>query len=123
MNESTNEDLGRRVVEVSGAPKDRLVPGAMTVVIRDDVPMIHCGDSPSYRTVRINLTDEQRQAMALHWTGSQGGTDIWEVISKAIVETEPVTSMNDRRKERAEIERRGLGRSAIERPGSGGLKS
>ena len=77
---------------MNGAPKDRLVPGAMTVVIRDDSPMIHCGDSPSYRTVRIDLTDEQRRAIALHWTGRQGETDIYEVISKAIIETEPVTT-------------------------------
>lgn len=31
----------------------------LTVTIRDDSPMIHCGDSPSYRSVQIELTPEQ----------------------------------------------------------------
>ena len=33
--------------------------GVLTVIIRDDSPVIHCNDVPSYRTVRIELTTEQ----------------------------------------------------------------
>jgi hypothetical protein len=62
------------------APKTRLPGAALTVVIRDDSPMIHCGDSPSYRTVSITLGDEQRQRMAF-----RNGN---EEISRAIIEPE-----------------------------------
>lgn len=31
----------------------------LTVILRDDSPMIFCGDSPSYRSVQVELTDEQ----------------------------------------------------------------
>jgi hypothetical protein len=39
------------------APKTRLPGAVLTVIIRDDSPMIHCGDSPSYRTVSITATN------------------------------------------------------------------
>lgn len=38
----------------------------LTVVIRDDIPMIQCGDSPSYRSVQIDLTLEQMRLLRLH---------------------------------------------------------
>lgn len=50
-----------------------------TVIIRDDNPMIHCGDTPSYRTVRFALTDEQSASIALR--------DM-EEISRVILEQE-----------------------------------
>lgn len=31
----------------------------LTVVLRDDAPLVHCGDTPTYRTISIQLTDEQ----------------------------------------------------------------
>ena len=50
----------------------------LTVVIRDDSPMVHAGDSPSYRTVRVTLTGEQVEALALRHG--------MEAYSRAIVE-------------------------------------
>ena len=35
----------------------------LTVVLRDDAPLVHCGDSPSYRTIQIELTDSQHEAI------------------------------------------------------------
>lgn len=61
-------------------------PPYLTVVIRNDAPMVHCGDSPSYRTVRVILTEQQRAAIKLEWVGSQGGNDFYEEVSKAIIE-------------------------------------
>jgi len=62
-------------------------PGTkLTVVLRDDAPLIHCGDSPSYRTVVIELTSEQEQSIMLRRTGSDGGTPIVESVSKLILE-------------------------------------
>ena len=37
----------------------------VTVIIRDDSPMLHRGDSPSYRSVAIDLTPEQVQRIGL----------------------------------------------------------
>jgi hypothetical protein len=58
----------------------------LTVILRDDSPMIHCGDSPSYRSVQINLTPEQCEALKPRWTGSSAGVDEYESISKAFIE-------------------------------------
>lgn len=38
----------------------------ITVVIRDDTPLIHCGDTPRYRTTTFELTDAQVQALRLN---------------------------------------------------------
>ena len=58
----------------------------MTVIIRDDSPMIHCVDSPSYRAVRVPLTDEQIEMLKLRHVGSVGSIDYYEAISRAIIE-------------------------------------
>jgi len=58
----------------------------LTVIFRDDGPMIHCGDSPAYRSVQINLTPEQCAAITPRKTGSNGGRDEYEEISKAFIE-------------------------------------
>lgn len=63
------------------------LPGkTLTVMIRDDAPMIHCNDSPSYRSVRIELTDEQRDSIGLRATGVTSGNPIYESISKCWLE-------------------------------------
>jgi hypothetical protein len=48
--------------------------------------MIHCGDSPDYRSVQVDLTPEQVAAIAPRKTGSSGGQDEYESISKAFIE-------------------------------------
>lgn len=64
---------------------EKLPPDTMTVIIRDDAPIVFSGDSPSYRSVRIKLTQEQRKALIL--SGSYDcGNIIWEDISRVIIE-------------------------------------
>lgn len=58
----------------------------LTVVFRDDGPMIHCGDCPSYRSVQITLTDEQVQALARRPTHSSGATQFHETVSRVFIE-------------------------------------
>jgi hypothetical protein len=58
----------------------------LTVVIRDDGPLVFCGDVPSYRTVRIDLTTEQEALIDLREVGVNCGQAIHEQISRAILE-------------------------------------
>lgn len=67
--------------------KGPIYPGnKLTVIIRNDAPMIHCGDSPSYRSVQIALTEEQMQKLRLNYAHSSGGNDFHEDISKCFIE-------------------------------------
>jgi hypothetical protein len=68
--------------------QEQKLPGnILTVVIRNDAPLIHCGDCPSYRSVRIELTDEQLNLLGLKWTSSSGKDDYYEEISRCFIET------------------------------------
>ena len=58
----------------------------LTVIIRNDAPMVLCGDSPSYRTVVIDLTKKQKQQLELRETYRSGKIQYYEDISKAILE-------------------------------------
>jgi hypothetical protein len=58
----------------------------LTVILRNDAPMIHCGDCPAYRSVQVVLTPEQCTAIAPRKTGSSGGIDEYEDISRAFIE-------------------------------------
>ena len=58
----------------------------LTVIFRNDAPMIHCGDSPSYRSLAIELTKEQCDALAVRKTGSSGTRIEHECISKCFIE-------------------------------------
>ena len=63
------------------------IPGTkLTVIIRDDSPLIHCGDTPSYRHVTIDLTQEQMDAILVKATSTSMGKEIFESISKAFIE-------------------------------------
>jgi len=66
----------------------RLPGPILTVVIRDDSPAIHLGDSPRYRSVRLRLTEEQRAMIGLRWTGKSGTADKFESVSKCFIEPE-----------------------------------
>lgn len=59
----------------------------LTVAIRDDSPMIFCGDSPSYRLVEIELTEEQASKIVLRSTGSGNGSTVREEISRCYLTT------------------------------------
>ena len=58
----------------------------LTVLLRNDAPMIFAGDSPSYRTVTIELTEEQAQKITLKYCGKSPNGDIHEEISRCILE-------------------------------------
>ena len=58
----------------------------ITVVIRDDSPMIFCGDSPKYRTVVVKLNEEQEKLLECKKVGCQCNTDIYEAYSQCILE-------------------------------------
>ncbi len=68
--------------------KPRPAGRVLTVIIRNDAPMVLCEDSPSYRSVRITLTDEQVAALQLHATGQSGPTVYRESVSRCILEPE-----------------------------------
>lgn len=65
---------------------EKYLGGTLTVVIRDDSPMFHCGDCPSYRTVVLQLTDEQISALKLMESSRSGETIYYESISRAVLE-------------------------------------
>ena len=60
----------------------------LTVVYRDDSPMIHCGDSPSYRSTQIELTSEQTKVLAPRVSYQQGEHTYYEAISRCFIEPE-----------------------------------
>ena len=68
------------------APKK--CPPLLTVVFRDDGPLVHCEDSPSFRSVTIELTDAQRIALSRHTVGHWSGADQYEAISRCFIEPE-----------------------------------
>jgi hypothetical protein len=72
--------------------ESKLGPKTLRVIIRNDAPMIFCNDSPSYRSVEIELTPLQRKKMALQYVGTNCGTQIFEGISKTFFD-DPITEV------------------------------
>lgn len=60
----------------------------LTVILRNDGPMVCAGDCPSYRSVRVDLTPEQCAAIELRHTHSTGGNDYHEEISRCFIEAD-----------------------------------
>lgn len=58
----------------------------LTVIIRDDSALIHCGDMPTYRRVTITLSEYQIGKLMLKATAKSGGTDIYESVSNCFLE-------------------------------------
>jgi len=58
----------------------------LTVVLRDDAPNIHLGCSPAYRSVTIQLTDEQLERLALKHTHRSAGVKYFEEIAMCFLE-------------------------------------
>ena len=58
----------------------------IVVSIRDDSPMIFCGDSPFYRIVEIELTEEQKKKLKLKKIGTTDNSgDIYEKYSRCYI--------------------------------------
>jgi len=66
--------------------KSKLPGNKLTVIIRNDAPVIYCNDAPNYRSVTIELTNEQLQKLALRWIETSGGCEHYETISKCFIE-------------------------------------
>jgi hypothetical protein len=58
----------------------------LTFFVRNDAPMINFGDSPTYRTVTIELTEEQVKKINLKVTHESGTMPCYEEISRCFVE-------------------------------------
>ncbi len=61
-------------------------PKILTVVIRNPSPFIHMQEPPTHRTVRLVLTDEQRELLSMRWVGSSGKVQHFEEIASIIDE-------------------------------------
>lgn len=60
--------------------------GRLTFVLRNEAPFIHMSEPCTYRTVRIELTPEQLEQVALRYTDTCGRIDHYEMISQIIME-------------------------------------
>lgn len=58
----------------------------LTVIIRDDGPLIHANASPSYRSVHIQLTDAQVQQLTLKSVAGAGEHEVFEAIDRCFIE-------------------------------------
>lgn len=68
--------------------KEPKIPNVfLTVIIRNDAPMHYAGDSPTYRSVKIELTEEQKKKIGLRWIGCQSVLDEFEEISQCFLES------------------------------------
>lgn len=70
--------------------KTLAVGRVLTVILRNDAPIVHCNDGPSFRSIRIKLTRKQREQLLLEWGGSSGGADMYETVSNCFIEREPL---------------------------------
>lgn len=61
-------------------------PTSLTVIIRDDSPLIHLNEPCALRRVTITLTDEQRHQLRLASLGSRHGQISYEEVSTAFLE-------------------------------------
>lgn len=63
------------------------VPDVMlTVVVRDISPFVFMQEPCVYRSVHIELTDEQRRQLALRNVGVNCGTPVYEEFAQAFLE-------------------------------------
>jgi hypothetical protein len=58
----------------------------LTVIIRNDGPMFNFGDSPTYRTVVIDLNNDQIDKIKLEHAYGNGDDKYYEQISQCILE-------------------------------------
>ena len=58
----------------------------LTVIFRNDAPMILAGDTPSYRSIQIELTPDQVIKLHRKEVGSDRGNTLYEDYSKCFLE-------------------------------------
>ncbi len=64
----------------------------LTVIFRDDVPLIFCNDTPTYRTAQIELYEHQVRMLQPRHVGVNCGSNIYESISMCYLEPEDAPS-------------------------------
>jgi len=79
--------LPEELEEKPMSEKEKLLSGdLLTVIIRDDGPMIFVGGSPSYRRVTLRLTREQQKKLRLYYVGHSGGNEYYETVDRCFIE-------------------------------------
>ena len=58
----------------------------LTVVIRDDSPLVHFGDPVRYRSVQLDLPEHMTDALKLKYKYTTNGIDYYEEISQCFIE-------------------------------------
>jgi hypothetical protein len=58
----------------------------LTVIIRNDMALIECGDMPTYRRVTFDLTIDQIDKLALYATCKTPFGDVFESVSNCFLE-------------------------------------
>ena len=71
-------------------PPPKQLPRTLRVIIRDDAPTVFLQDVPTFRSVAIELTDEQLAQVELLCTGMNCGQPIYESVSRVFFD-EPLT--------------------------------
>jgi len=66
--------------------KEKAAGECLTIIIRDNAPLIFANSTPTYRTVRVRLTEDQQNKIRLKHTGTLGGDEVWEEVSQCILE-------------------------------------
>ena len=58
----------------------------LTVIFRDDSPVMFSGDCPAYRSVCVALTPEQTELLKVKEVGVDRGNKLYESISNCFIE-------------------------------------
>jgi len=58
----------------------------LRVILRNEAPLFHCNDSPSYRLVSIDMTPEQMEKLEPRFCYRTNGQDFYEEISHCFLE-------------------------------------
>ena len=61
----------------------------LTVIINNIAPFIHLQEPVQHRSVRIELTEEQKKMLRMKWVARSGATDYYEEISHCFLEGSP----------------------------------
>jgi len=58
----------------------------LTLIVCDDSPFVYMEEPCQYRTITLELTEEQRRQIAMRKTGTLGSAEMFEYVSRSILE-------------------------------------
>lgn len=58
----------------------------LTVIFRDDMPLLYAGSPPGRRRVTIELTSDQIESLIPQYVGKSGGDKLFEEIDVCFLE-------------------------------------